>query len=83
MLLCYSNRINNATESTMNQATQRELIIDEAIEQFNEDMSNACTTDDREHAVNFLATKVGHIAATRLFNDWMAQQEQAAREARQ
>lgn len=66
----------------MTNATQSELIRDEAIEQFNEDMSNACTLTDCVHATERLAVKVGKIAAARLYNDWMAQQNQAAREAR-
>ena len=68
----------------MNQATQAEQTRDEAIEQFNERMSNACTAADREHATLLLAQRLCSMTdAQRLCRDWMAQQEQAAREARQ
>ncbi len=68
----------------MNTTTQAEQTRDEAIEQFNERMSNACTQADRDHATRLLAQRLCSMAdAQRLCRDWMAQQDQAAREARQ
>ena len=64
--------------------TQAEQTRDEAIEQFNEDMSNACTDADRKQATWALAERLCSMAeAQRLCRDWMAQQDQAAREVRQ
>lgn len=67
----------------MNQATQAEQTRDEAIEQFNERMSNACTDADRAEATRLLAGRLCSMAdALRLCQDWYSQQEQAAREVR-
>ena len=64
--------------------TQAEQTRDEAIEQFNERMSNACTKADRDEAVRLLAGRLCSMAdAMRLHEAWMAQQHQAAREMRQ
>lgn len=65
-----------------NAATQAELIRDEAIDKFNERMSNASTSSQWSYAVNALSIKVGGVSATRLYHAWMEQQVQAAREAR-
>jgi carboxypeptidase C (cathepsin A) len=66
------------------QVTQAEETREEAIEQFNERMSNACTQADRDEATRLLAGRLCSMAdAQRLCRDWMAQQDQAAREARQ
>ena len=47
-------------------------------------MSNACTQADRDEATRLLAGRLCSMAdALRLYRDWMAQQDQAAREARQ
>jgi hypothetical protein len=68
----------------MTTATQAELTRDQAIDQFNEDMSNACTKADRDEATSALAGRINSMAdAQRLCGDWLAQQQQAAREARQ
>lgn len=68
----------------MNTTAEAEQIIDAAIEQFNEDMSNACTAADREEATRLLAGRLCSMAdAQRLARDWMAQQREAAREVRQ
>lgn len=58
----------------MNQATQAEQTRDEAIEQFNENMSNACTDADRAEATRLLAGRLCSMAdAQRLCQDWYAQ----------
>lgn len=68
----------------MNAATQAEQTRDEAIDQFNERMSNACTAADRAEATRLLAGRLCSMAdAQRLCRDWMAQQQQAAREVLQ
>lgn len=70
--------------SQATQATQAEQTRDEAIDQFNERMSNSCTAADREHATRLLAQRLCSMAdARRLCRDWMAQQRAAAKEARQ
>ena len=67
----------------MSNATQAEQIRDEAIEQFNERMSNACGQADRDRATKLLAQSLGSAAAAqRLRQDWMAQQKAAAQECR-
>ena len=65
-------------------STQAEQTRDEAIEQFNERMSNACTDADRAEATRLLAGRLCSMAdALRLGQDWHAQQGQGTREARQ
>jgi hypothetical protein len=67
-----------------NQTNQAEQTRDEAIEQFNDRMSNACTQADRDEATRLLAGRLCSMAdAQRLCRDWMTQQRQAAREAQQ
>lgn len=57
---------------------------DEAIDRFNEDMSNSCDDGDRKFSTSLLAQRIGDgTKAETLRRDWMAQQRQAAREARQ
>lgn len=59
-------------------STQAEQTRDEAIEQFNERMSNAITAADREEATRLLAGRLCSMAdAQRLCRDWMAQQQTA------
>jgi hypothetical protein len=68
----------------MNSATKTEWADDEAIERFNEDMSNSIDYSDRKFSTELLAKRLGDAArAERLCRDWMAQQRQAAREVRQ
>ena len=68
----------------MNRSTQAEQARDEAIEQFNEEMSNACDNFDRLLAETKLSERIGSATeAHQLRRDWMAQQRQAAREMMQ
>lgn len=66
--------------TTTNQAEQAR---DAAIEQFNDDMSNACGSFDRLLAEAKLSERIGSATeAHQLSRDWMVQQRQAAREFR-
>lgn len=68
----------------MNFSTKTEWTDDEAIERFNDDMSNSIDYGDRKFSTKLLADRIGDAErAERLCRDWMAQQRQAAREVRQ
>jgi hypothetical protein len=68
----------------MNYSTKTEWTEGEALERFNEDMSNSIDYGDRKFSTELLAKRLGDAArAERLSRDWMTQQRQAAREARQ
>jgi hypothetical protein len=68
----------------MNQSTQAEQARDDAIDQFNDEMSNACTNSDRSAALLRLAHMLGNgPEAGRLFTAWMLQHDQSLREVRQ
>lgn len=67
----------------MNASTKTDWTYDEAIERFNEDMSNAIDYGDRKFATSLLATRIADTErADRLSRDWVAQQRQTAREVR-
>ena len=68
----------------MNYAAKTEWTEDEALERFNEDMSNSIDYGDRKFSTELLAKRLHDVErAERLSRDWMAQQRHAAREARQ
>lgn len=53
----------------------------EAIERFNEDMSNCIYDEDRKMATQWLAERIGDAGkAERLRRDWMAQYRASMRE---
>jgi hypothetical protein len=67
----------------MNYSTKTEWTEDEAIERFNEDMSNSIDYGDRKFSTELLAKRLGDSErAERMCHDWMAQQRQVAREVR-
>ena len=56
---------------------------DQALERFNEDMSNALCDGDRKLATQWLAERIGDTdKAERLRRDWMAQYRASLRELR-
>ena len=67
----------------MDYSTKTDWTEDEAIDRFNEDMSNSICDGDRKFSTSLLANRLGDAErAERLRRDWMAQQRHAAREAR-
>lgn len=65
-------------------STQAEQTRDEAIEQFNERMSNACTKADADEAVRLLAGRLCSMRdALSIYDAWAIQHSQTAREVRQ
>lgn len=59
------------------------MTYDEALERFNEEMSNACCASDRKQATKQLAKIIGDAAkAERLRRDWMDQYRATNQEMR-
>ena len=54
---------------------------DQALEQFNLDMSHAINHADRQFAIHLLAKRIGDVArAERMADAWMIQHQQTMRE---
>jgi len=59
------------------------MTYDQALERYNEDMSNSCCDGDRKFATQLLAKRIDDAdKAERLRRDWMAQYRASMRELR-